>query len=139
MCCASTVERSPTIAKLKIEDLDRIAQEVKQVIHLRDGRARARVVVHMGTCGIAAGAQAVLTALKDAVNDRQLTEVLVTTSSCAGLCSREPMITVQLPDRPAVKYADMTAEKAARVLEEHVIGGKIVQEYVLAVGSERVM
>ncbi len=112
---------------------------MKKVIHLREGQAKARVIVHMGTCGIAAGARPVMTALMEAVETRDLADVLVSISSCAGLCSREPMITVQLHDQPPVKYVDMTAQKALEVLEKHVLGGQIVQEYALAVGSERTM
>jgi NADP-reducing hydrogenase subunit HndB len=57
----------------------------------------------------------------------------------AGLCSREPMITVELQGKPAVKYVDMTPEKAKQVFAEHVLGGKIVTEYALAAGSERTL
>ncbi len=127
------------MAKLKPEDLDDIAQKMKKVINLREGQAKARVIVHMGTCGIAAGARGVMTALIDEIGKRALMDVLVTISSCAGLCSREPMVTVELRDQPPVKYVDLTAEKAVEVLERHVLGGNIVQEYALAVGSERVM
>lgn len=112
---------------------------MKQVIHLREGEAKARVIVHMGTCGIAAGARAVMTALVEAVEKKNLADVLVSISSCAGLCSREPMMTVQLQDQPPVKYVDMTAKKAVEVLEKHVMGGQIVKEYALAVGNERIM
>ena len=127
------------MGKLKPEDLDRIAKKMKKVVNLREGTATARVMVHMGTCGIAAGARAVMTALMDEVEKRDMADVLVTISSCAGLCSSEPMMTVELKDRPPVKYIDLTAEKAVEILEKHVLGGNIVQEYALAVGSERVM
>ena len=51
----------------------------------------------------------------------------------------ERLITVELPNEPAVKYADVTAEKAKRIFEEHVLGGKMVTEYALAAGSERTL
>ena len=127
------------MAKLKPEDLDKIAQRMKKVINLREGASRAKVVVHMGTCGIAAGARTVMTALVAEIEKRNLDDVLLSISSCAGLCSKEPMVTVELNGQPPVKYVDINPEKAIEVLEKHVLGGKIVTEYALAAGSERVM
>jgi len=125
--------------KIKPEDLDKIGEKIKRTMHLREGEARARVIVHMGTCGIAAGARPVMNALMEEVDKRDLKDVIVTISSCAGLCSREPMVTVELQDEPPVKYVDLNPEKAKKIFDEHVIGGKIVTEYALATGSERVL
>ena len=125
--------------KLKPQDLDRIAERMRSMVNLREGSARARVSVHMGTCGIAAGARPVITALRDQIEKEDLKDVLLTISSCAGLCSREPMITVELEGEPAVKYVDVTPEKAREILEKHVLGGEIVKQYALAAGSERVL
>ena len=127
------------MAKIKPEDLDKIAQRMKKVMNLREGAGRAKIVVHMGTCGIAAGARAVMTALIEEIDKRNLEDVLLSISSCAGLCSREPMATVELQGKPPVKYVDLTPEKVLQVLEKHVIGGEIVTEYALAAGSERVL
>ena len=127
------------MAKIKPEDLDKIAQKMKKVIHLREGAGKAKIIVHMGTCGIAAGARAVMTGLIEEIEKRNLEDVLLTISSCAGLCSREPMVTIELEGKPPVKYADLTAEKAIEILEKHVLGGEIVNEYALAAGSERVL
>jgi len=125
--------------KIKPEDLDKIGEKIRRTIHLREGKARARVIVHMGTCGIAAGARPVMSALMEEIERKDLKDVIVTISSCAGLCSREPMITVELQDEPPVKYVDLNPEKARKIFNEHVMGGKIVTEYALATGSERVL
>ncbi len=127
------------MAKLKPEDLDKITEKIKRTTLLREGTARARMIVHMGTCGIASGARAVVKALLDEIEARDVKDVMVTTSSCAGLCSREPMMTVEMQDQPAVKYVDLTADKAKEVLSKHVLGGEIVTEYALAQGSERML
>ena len=124
--------------KLKIEDLERISQRVKKTVLLRDGAGRAKITVHMGTCGIAAGARKIMNTLMEAIEEKDITDVILTSSGCAGLCSKEPMATVELKDEAPVKYVDLTPEKIRKVLEEHVIGGKIVEEYALARGSERV-
>ena len=123
--------------KIKLDDLDSISEKIKWTMLLREGAGRARVIVHMGTCGIAAGARPVMNAIMEEIESRDVKDVILTISSCAGLCSREPMITVELEGEPPVKYIDLTPEKAKRVFVEHVLGGKIVTEYALAVGSER--
>ncbi len=126
------------MGKIRIEDLDRIKEKVRRTSILREGGdERAKVTVHLGTCGIAAGARPVMAALLDEIEKRDIKDVLVTTSACAGLCSREPMATVQLVGQPPVKYADLDDEKIRRILAEHVLGGNIVRECALAVGSER--
>ncbi len=126
------------MGKLKPEDLEKIAERMRRTTVLRDGAARARITVHMGTCGISAGARGVVTALMAAVDEQKVEDVILTTSGCAGLCSREPMMTVELKGEAPVKYVDLTPQKAAKVLAEHVIGGNVVTDYALGVGSERV-
>jgi NADP-reducing hydrogenase subunit HndB len=92
----------------------------------------------MGTCGIAAGARGIMSALLEEFENQAIHDVILTSSGCAGLCSREPMATVELKGEAPIKYVDLTPEKMRRILAEHVLGGKIVEEYVLAKGSERV-
>jgi NADP-reducing hydrogenase subunit HndB len=125
--------------KIQPGDLDKIGDKIKRTMLLREGTGRAKVIVHMGTCGIAAGARTIMKALMDEIESKEVKDVLLTISSCAGLCSREPMVTVELTGEPAVKYVDLTPEKAKRIFEEHVLGGKIVTEYALAAGSERTL
>ncbi len=112
---------------------------MKKIINLREGSGKAKVIVHMGTCGIAAGARTVMNALMEEIERRDLKDIILTISSCAGFCSREPMITVELQNEPPVKYVDLTPEKAREILEKHVLGGLIVKEYALSIGSERVL
>ena len=122
--------------KLKLEDLAKIKDKVQDSTSLREGGYRAKVTVHMGTCGIASGARKVMQTLMDELAKRNVKDVILTTSGCAGLCSREPMATVELQDEAPVKYVDLDEEKARTIFEEHVQGGKIVEAYALAVGSE---
>jgi NADP-reducing hydrogenase subunit HndB len=123
--------------KLKIDDLEKISQRVKKTVLLRDGAGKAKITVHMGTCGIAAGARKIMNTLMDEIERNKIEDVILTNSGCAGLCSREPMATVELKDEAPVKYVDLTPEKIRRIFSEHVLGGKIVEEYALAKGSER--
>jgi NADP-reducing hydrogenase subunit HndB len=122
--------------RLSIEDLKKIREESKATLTLRSGQARAKITVHMGTCGISAGARDVMGALLKEIEKLGLTDVIVTTSGCAGLCSREPMATVELRGAAPVKYVDLKPERILRVLREHVLEGKVVMDFALASGCE---
>jgi NADP-reducing hydrogenase subunit HndB len=122
--------------RLSIDDLKKIREDAKRTLTLRSGDARAKVTVHMGDCGIAAGARDVMGALLREIEEQKATDVIVTISGCAGLCSREPMATVEIMGQSPVKYVDLKPEAMVRVFNDHVLGGKIVTEYALASGSE---
>jgi len=122
--------------KLTLDDLKKIKEDAKAATTLREGGHRAKITVHMGTCGIASGARTVMSAFMDELSKRQITDVIITTSGCAGLCSREPMATIELLGGAPVKYVDLNEQKTREILVEHVIGGKIVEKYALAMGSE---
>lgn len=124
--------------KLTIEDLERMREDARARIAARAREARARVVVHMGTCGISAGAREVMAALLHEIEAQEVTDVLVTASGCAGLCSREPMATVERKGEAPVKYVDLNPDRVRKVFREHVMGGRIVRDFALAVGSETV-
>jgi NADP-reducing hydrogenase subunit HndB len=124
------------MAKLSIEDLKKIKESVQASVNLREGGYRAKVNIHMGTCGIASGARGIMTAVMNEIEKGDITDVIVTTSGCAGLCSREPMITVELLGAPPVKYIDLTPDKMREIFSEHVLGGKVLEKYALSVGSE---
>jgi NADP-reducing hydrogenase subunit HndB len=125
------------MGKLSINDLEKISQRVKKTTLLREGAGKAKITVHMGTCGIAAGARNIMSTLLDEFQKRNIEDIILTNSGCAGLCSKEPMATVQREGETPVKYIELTPEKIIKILDEHVLGGKIVEEYALAKGSER--
>lgn len=124
--------------KITLEDLAKIREKTKKLTTIREGSEfRAKINVHMGTCGIAAGARNIMNALIKEIEERGIHDVLLTNSGCAGLCSREPMATVEVAGQAPVKYADLTENKIKEIFEKHVLGGKIVQEYALGFGSEK--
>jgi NADP-reducing hydrogenase subunit HndB len=126
------------MSKLKPEDLGKIRERMARTMSLRDGDAQARITVHMGTCGIAAGARKIMSTLLALIEEEQTKDLILTTSGCAGLCSREPMMTVECKGQAPVKYVDLDEEKTKKIFSDHVLSGAVVKEYVLAVGSERV-
>jgi NADP-reducing hydrogenase subunit HndB len=125
------------VPKLKPGDLEKIKEQMAKAMSLRDGEATAKVTVHMGTCGIAAGARKIMSTLLALQEQIERKDIVVTTSGCAGLCSREPMITVELRDEAPVKYVDLDEKKTEKIFHEHVLSGNVVKEYALAIGSER--
>ena len=124
--------------KLTIQDLEKIREQARHAMAVREGgEFRAKVNVHMGTCGIAAGARTIMTALLKEVETRSVHDVLLTSSGCAGLCSQEPMITVELAGQAPVKYSNLSETKIREIFERHIQGGAIVKDYALGIGSER--
>jgi NADP-reducing hydrogenase subunit HndB len=124
------------MAKLNIDDLKKIKEREMARVSLREGEHRAKITVHMGTCGIAAGARSVLEAFVNAVQEKGIMDVMITQSGCAGLCNREPMATVEIQDGAPVKYVDLNADKARRIFEEHILGDKAVEDFAMGRGSE---
>jgi NADP-reducing hydrogenase subunit HndB len=126
------------MGKLSIDDLVKIKERTQHEASLRQGAGRARITVHMGTCGIAAGAREIMAAVLAELERAGLHDVLVTNSGCAGLCSQEPMMTVETAGEVApVKYVVMTPARVKAVVESHIVGGRPVKEFALAVGSEK--
>ncbi len=124
--------------KLKIEDLAKIKEDAARTTKLREGGPyKTKITVHMGTCGIAAGARKIMDSLVEEIEKTNAQDILLTTSGCAGLCSREPMITVEAADQAPLKYVELTPEKTKEIFQKHIIGGTPVKDYVLAIGSER--
>ncbi len=126
------------MSKIKPKDLARIRERMARTMSLRDGDARVKITVHMGTCGIAAGARKIMSTLLALVEEKDSKDIVLTTSGCAGLCSREPMMTVELKGEAPIKYVDLNEDKTNKIFSEHVLSGEMVEEYALAIGSERV-
>ncbi len=124
--------------KITPEDLKKIRETMTRTMNLREGDARARVTVHMGTCGISAGARKIMSALMRLVEESEADDVILTTSGCAGLCSREPMMTVELRGEAPIKYVDLDETATEMIFRQHVLSGVVVEPHALAVGSERV-
>ncbi len=116
-----------------LAELQAIKDKMKNKVVLREGSNELRVVVGMATCGIAAGARPVLNALVEAVNESGLADkVTVSQTGCIGLCQYEPIVEVFEPGKEKVTYVKMDADKAKRVVEEHIKGGKVVADYTIS-------
>lgn len=122
-----------------LAELEAIRQQTLNCISLRreDAEQLIRVVVGMGTCGIAAGARPVMLAFLDEVGKRGLRNVTVSQMGCAGNCALEPVVDVYLPGKEKVTYVHMTPEKAVRVMDEHIGKGQPVAEYMIGAAENQ--
>ncbi|MBE7034639.1 MAG: (2Fe-2S) ferredoxin domain-containing protein [Ruminococcaceae bacterium] len=119
-----------------LAELEAIRNKMQNQVGMRkDDDAMTRVVVGMATCGIAAGARPVLTALVEEIGKRNLAHVSVTQTGCIGMCKLEPIVEVTVPGQEKVTYVKMTAEKALKVVSEHIVNGRVCAEYT--VGAEQ--
>jgi NADP-reducing hydrogenase subunit HndB len=113
------------------QDLKALQEKAKRDIDLRTGPKDVRVTVHMGTCGIAAGARDVLTALMDTLGRSGAENVTVTQTGCAGLCDQEPMLTLTDKAGGSFRYGKLTKQKVGEIVREHVLRGQPVQEHLI--------
>jgi NADP-reducing hydrogenase subunit HndB len=124
------------MAKLTIADLKKIKEDYHARQAVSEGGFRVKITVHMGTCGIAAGARGIMSAIMAEIVKADTKDIAITTSGCAGLCSNEPMVTVETVGEPPVKYILLTEDKIKKIFAEHVVAGKPVAEYALVAGHE---
>lgn len=124
------------MAKIKVEDLKKIKEEVHKATSLREGGKRVKATVHMGTCGIASGARKVLSALVNAIEEEGVQDVMVTTSGCIGICSREPLVTVEVAGEEPITYEYMDENKMRQVFKQHILDRKVQRQFALAKGLE---
>ena len=119
-----------------LAELAALREKAKAEVNLRNNSDdKTRVDVGMATCGIAAGARPVLAAFVEEANKRQLKNVMITQTGCIGICKLEPVVEVYVPGQEKVTYVKMTAEKAVKVVTDHLINGQVVTEYTI--GTEQ--
>lgn len=115
--------------KLKsVGDLTRLHKKIKS--READRQAGTTIYIGMGTCGIAAGARETMDAIRAQLARRKI-EANVTTVGCLGMCVREPLVDIQKPGGLRVTYANVKPGMVARLIEEHIVKGKPVTEWVI--------
>jgi NADP-reducing hydrogenase subunit HndB len=113
------------------DQLKALAQKAKADIDLRDGRKDTQVTVHMGTCGIAAGAREIVAAFMTELSANGVTSASLHQSGCAGLCEEEPMATVTMPDGKMFRYGLLDKSKVHTIVTNHLVGGTPVEAYLI--------
>jgi len=120
------------MTKLTIKDLKKIKEKVKKDTVLREGGATVKIIVHMGTCGIAAGARAVMDTLLEEMAETDRQDIRVVTSGCIGMCSSEPNVTIELQEKEPIVYQHMDANKMRQVFKRHILLGEVQTDFALA-------
>lgn len=118
-----------------LEELRAIKAKMQNNVQLRgveDADSVVRVVVGMATCGIAAGARPVLNKFIEEVQARGLKNVLVTQTGCIGVCRLEPIVEIIAPTGEKTTYVKMDEDKVAKVVHEHLVNNRVVEEYTIA-------
>ena len=119
------------MAKMTLEELRKLREEKQSAIQKRDIEGKdSRIVIGMGTCGIAAGAKVVLDAFLAILDEHKLDNISVTQTGCMGLCYVEPTIEVLVPGMPDTIYGNVDAETAKKIVEQHIIGKQLVTDHL---------
>lgn len=101
-----------------------------------DSTEVTRIVVGMATCGIAAGARPIMAKFVDEIAKRGLKNVTVAQTGCIGMCQYEPIAEVIAPGKEKVTYVQLTEEKVARIIVDHIVNGNPVAEYTISAITE---
>lgn len=113
-----------------IEDLKRLRERVQSESRVRNESSK-QIIVGMGTCGIAAGARDVMSAILDEIAKRKLEDITVRQTGCIGMCEKEVLVDIVLPGEPRITYGEVTAADVPKIIAEHVINGRLIKEMVV--------
>lgn len=114
-----------------LEELKDLRQKVQREMDARDNSEKPKIIIGMGTCGIAAGAREILKAVMEEIKKRDI-KATVTQTGCIGMCEKEPLMDVKLPDDERITYGNLEPSDVKQIIVEHVINGNIVQDKVIA-------
>lgn len=114
-----------------LDDLRELREKSLKNIQTRSTDNKPRIIIGMGTCGIAAGARKVLSSIMEEVNEKNL-DIVITQTGCIGMCEKEPLIDVEMPNEPRIAYGHVNAENVKKIIYEHVLNGNIVESLVIA-------
>ena len=113
------------------EDLKKLRDQVKADIDLRSGPKEMQATVHMGTCGIAAGARDVLSAMSSEMMKANVENVTLRRSGCIGLCDQEPMMTLKDKAGHEYQYVKLNTQKVHEIVQDHIVGGQPVIAHLM--------
>ncbi len=116
-----------------VEDLERVKRDALSEIRLRQASGSPRVVVGMGTCGIAAGSRETMLAIIDELKKRHKMDVTVSESGCIGLCVKEPIVEVDIPGQQKAVYGNVDPNRARQIVASHVVNRQAVQDWIINV------
>jgi len=95
---------------------------------------KIKATVHMGTCGIAAGAREVIASFLDEKGKTDRNDITIESAGCMGKCAEEPNVTVEINGREPITYRKVNPAKAKQIFTDHLMGGEVLTDYVLPKG-----
>ncbi len=118
-------------AKLTLDDLRKLRVETKKEMSRREDEGKEiRIVIGMGTCGIAAGAKEAFDAMVEELDAKGVGTAVVQQTGCMGFCTYEPTVEIRMPDMPTVIYGKVTADVAKTIVQKHIVGKQLVGEHI---------
>lgn len=115
-----------------LEELRKIREKVKKDLDARNRKYSKKIIVGMGTCGIAAGARETMNAFSDILSSEGVEDVSVTATGCAGFCDQEPLVDVEIEGEKPVRYKNVSKGEVARIVQDHIIGGKPAEDLIFS-------
>jgi NADP-reducing hydrogenase subunit HndB len=115
---------------MNIDDFKKLQEESRRSIRMRT-KTGTRIIVGMGTCGIAAGARQTLQAIVAELQQREI-DAHVTTVGCIGMCASEPLVDIEQADGGRITYGQVKPDMIPRLIEEHLIHGRPVEDLRLS-------
>jgi (2Fe-2S) ferredoxin len=119
-----------------LEELKMMREKVKKDLKLRSGKHRVKIVVGMGSCGIAAGARETMNEFLELIEKSKKTDIIITASGCFGFCAQEPMIHVYVEEDRPVTYRNIDVEAARTIFNDHVLNNRVVEKYLFSKGKK---
>ena len=119
------------MALKSLDELRKLKEQAKAGTDARNSN-ETQVIVGMGTCGIAAGARTIMSAVLEEIAKRSLQGITVRQTGCIGMCQKEPLMDIVRPGEPRVTYGNLKPEDVPRIISEHLVNGRVVEDLVIA-------
>ena len=119
------------MALKSLDELRKLKEQAKAGTDARNSN-ETQVIVGMGTCGIAAGARTIMSAVLEEIAKRNLQGITVRQTGCIGMCQKEPLMDIVRPGEPCVTYGNLKPEDVPRIISEHLVNGRVVEDLVIA-------
>ena len=116
------------MARMTLEQLRQLRNETKSKLRQVEA-GEVQVIVGMGTCGIAAGAQETLDTFVHSLTKQP--HVTIKQTGCMGLCYKEPTVEIRMPKMPHIIYGRVDVQLAEKIIAHHIIEKKLVDGHIL--------
>ena len=118
------------MGKMILEELRKLREDKRIEFSRRGTSRKSRIIVGMGTCGIAAGAKETLNTFLEELDEEDLRNIIVKQAGCMGLCYAEPIVEIAVPGMPAVIYGNVDAEAAKKIVRKHIHGHILINDHI---------